>query len=289
MTFLLCNTRLKIFILLAGLALALPCATLAADALTSVKPDMHPAPLHFKGIYEFKMAAIKLGKMGIEVEETSDHYAMIADIISTGLVNTLVKHSSHTTVDASGGKNFIYPNKEYESNYQTRKKKKYVKMVHKDGKLVEEKLVPPDNRAIRPAVADALKKDTVDPLSFLLVMREKLYTAMQEKKDRFTLKLYDGRRLTQVDFVIGGKQNILYNGKKVPVVVVDVTRKLLNGFTASELANHDPNEPVLHLYITNDARLIPLRAEFSFWMGSISAVLAKECRTGESCLLGIKE
>lgn len=282
----------KTFIILAGLVLlSYPAA--ATDGLTTVNPQanaaLHPGPLEFNGIYEFSITAVRFGKMGIEVTQTPEQYAIAADIVSTGLVGKFVKHSSHTTVDGSGGREFTYPNITYESNYQTRKKKKYVKMVRKAGGAPEETLVPPDNPKKRPPVEDELKKDAADPLTFLLRMREALHQAMLEKKERFSLKLYDGRRLTQVDFAITGKEKLKYNKKKVPVIVVSVTRKLLAGFTQSELADHDPNEPVLYLYITHDSRLIPIRAEVNFWMGTVSAALVKECRTGESCLLGNKE
>ena len=58
------------------------------------------------------------------------------------------------------------------------------------------------------------------------------------------------------------------------------------GFTDSELAEYNKNEPPLTVYFSDDDRLMPLRLETSFWLGMLSATLAKECRTGESCLLG---
>lgn len=75
----------------------------------------------------------------------------------------------------------------------------------------------------------------------------------------------------------------------LPVITVDVRRKPLAGFTAKELADYDPHEPTLHMYFTDDARQIPIRVEATVFFGTLSATLAKECRTGESCLLGNKD
>jgi hypothetical protein len=248
--------------------------------------DAAALPLQLKGLYELSYAGMRVGNMGIEIDQTPEHYAITSDIATSGLAKMFVKHNSHTTVGGSGH-DFIYPHIEYETHYQTRNKKKYVKMIYKDG-AVEETLIPPDNRKTRPAVAPELKKDSSDPLSLILRIRQGLFEARASKKDAFIIKAYDGRRLTQVAFTIAGTRTITYKNKPLSVIAVDSRRTLLGGFTASELADYSPKEPTLHSYFTDDERLLPIRLETSLWIGTLSATLAKECRTGESCLLGLK-
>ena len=266
-----------IFVFLFALANTYPAR--AGDALT---------PINFKGIYQFAFDGLPIGKMGIELEQTPQHYAATSDIMTTGLVGAFVKHLSHTTVDGSG-QHYHYTDITYESHYQTRKKKKYVQMVTQNGKLTLENLIPPENHESRSEVDEALKNNAVDPLSFLPQLRYDLFEARAKNEGHFTLNAYDGRRLTQVDFAIAGQKNISYNGQDVRVIDVTASRKQIAGFTKSEIDDFDPHEPILHIYFTDDARLIPIRLEARLMLGILSATLAKECTTGESCLFGIKE
>ena len=208
--------------------------------------------------------------------------------MTTGLLKLFVKHSSHTTVDGSGAQDFTYPEAEYESHYQTRGKKKYVKMITHAGITGGEILIPPDPPTRKPVPPD-MKKNIADPLTTLLRMREEVWKAVHNHTTHFSINLYDGRRLTQVNFIVGDKQNLRINGGKIPVIAINVTRKLLAGFTESELANYDPHESGARFYVTDDERLIPIRAEATLMFGIISATLAKECTGAENCLLGLKE
>lgn len=244
-------------------------------------------PLDFKGIYQFGLIGLPLGKMGMEMHQDADKYNVAADVTLTGIARIFTRHESHSTVEAAGG-DFIYPNRAYESRYQTRKKKRHVKMTYKNGKAAEAILDPPDPK--RPQVPAELRNSAVDPLSFMLRMREQVAKMRTKQTDRFTLNVFDGRRLTQTDFTLEDKpRRIVYKGKKVPVVAVSARRKQLAGFTDSEMADADPNEPPLYIYFSRDERLIPLRLEATAWFGKVYAELAKECGAGESCLLGIKE
>jgi hypothetical protein len=278
-----CNSITKISLLLVGLLFAT-----GGDSYAEKEPGPYPAPLNIKGIYELRFSTFALGKMGIEIDQTSKNYGIVADIVSTGLMNILIKHSSHTTVDGSGS-NFHYSRIAYESHYQTKKKKKYAQLTYKDGALSEEKVLPPDNRATRPAVISDLKNQSCDYLTLILKLRQMLYSTLAHQKTESSFLVYDGRRLTQVDAKVVEKTTIVYNVNRLPVIHVDLRRTLLAGFTKTELAEHDPNEGSLQVYFTDDERLLPIRLEAQLLIGTLSATLMKECRTGESCLLGIKE
>lgn len=264
------------------------CLCGSAQSADMLDPANFKESLTFKGIYEFSLAGVRFGRLGIEFEQKDKDYNMTADIGSTGVINLFAKHTSHTTVDGTG-ESYNYPNRNYETHYQTKKKKRYVKMVYADGKETVEKIEPPENRDKRPAVEAKLKDAAVDPLTFVIAMRHSLYIARKEGKKKFTLTVYDGRRLTEANFTIAGTDVIEYNGRKLPVIDVAATRKQLAGFTPSEISDHSANEPVLHIYFSNDARQMPVELHADYWLGNISAKLVKECRTGESCLLGNKE
>jgi hypothetical protein len=63
----------------------------------------------------------------------------------------------------------------------------------------------------------------------------------------FTINLDDGR-LAEVEFVVDGKKSFRTAAGVVPVVAVTASRKWLAGFTSSELAERDPNEPSEHFF-----------------------------------------
>jgi hypothetical protein len=278
------NTAIKIALLSIGLCSFNP--GMAAE--TPSEPPSGIAPLNIKAVYEFGFTGVRFGKLGVEIEQDAEHYRITSDIITTGLVKIFVKHSSHTTVEGKG-KDFIYPDISYQTHYQTKKKKKSAMLVYKDGKVAKESVTPPENRATRPEVEDALKSGSSDPLSLIMRIREALFKAQRAKKDTFSVTYYDARRLTRINFSIIGPKTIMFDRKKTPVIMVDASRKLVAGFTASELASANPNEPPLHIYFSNDERLLPLKLEAQLWMGMVHATLTKECGAQESCLFGNKD
>lgn len=270
--------RFRFYNILLLIFISIACPARAADPSIS---------LDFKGVYEFGMPGLPIGKMGIEAQQNAKSYSVTSDIILSSLVKLFVQHTSHTSVDATG-QDFKYSDEVYETHYQTKKKKKYVKLVYKAGKMVEQTLEPPDPK--RPKVPAELSNQAADPLSFILRMREQIAAAQAQKKDHFNINVFDGRRLYETNLTIDkDTHNIVYKNQKTPVILVSVQRKLLSGFTPSELADADPHEPPLYIYFSKDARLIPLRLEVNTWFGLLYAQLAKECHTGESCLFGLKE
>lgn len=281
------NSMPKIILFSIGLAFSALTQAQAAGAQAGAA-ESQLSPLAFKGIYEFGFTGIRFGKLGIELDQTAARYQVTCDIVTTGLVKLFVKHSSHTHAQGSGH-DFTYSDITYQTDYQTKKKKKSARLVYKNGKVVEEAVTPPENRATRPAVEDKLKENTTDPLSLVLRIRQALFDAQRAHAGPFSIRYYDGRRLTEIDFVVQGPRIIQFNGQKTAVVEVLASRKLIAGFTASELSSFNTKEPPLHIYFSQDKRLIPLKMEATLWMGMVQATLVKECAAGESCLFGIAD
>lgn len=240
-------------------------------------------PFDFKAGYDFTLGGVVFGRMGIEAEQKAMQYDIAADIATTGIARLFARHSSHTTVSAHGS------DRDYRTDYRTRKKKKSVEMTTRGGKVTKVVVTPPEPPEKRPPVATAMASAAYDPLSFLMEIRRRLHRALEENRENFSLNLYDGRRLTKASFAVLGRRQILLHGKKTRVVTVGLRRTPLAGFNKSELAEIDSNEPTVYLHFSDDGRLMPLMAETTLWFGPLAATLTKECRTGESCLLGIRE
>lgn len=262
---------MRIFLLFIML-LFLASTTQAVEALT---------PLNEKLYYEASFAGVNIGKASIEIDSQPDKASVICDIVSSGILALFVKHSSHTTLTATGS-DFTYPDRTYESHYQTKKKARSVKLVYKDGRIISQDIQPPENPEKRKAVPDVDKNSAYDLMSFLLQIRKEIAGARQNGKSSFTINGYDGRRLTQVDFTISGETDIKIFGKEQKVIKIISRRKLLAGFTKGEMEDHDPDEPSLTTYFSNDERLIPLRMELPFMAQTIRIDLKLGNRYQES-------
>ncbi len=250
-----------------------------------LKPALALTPVTEKLYYEAGYGGILFGKVGIEISQQPDKAEVTCDITSSGILAVFLKHSSHTTLSASGS-NYTYPNRNYESHYHTRKKSRSVKLVYKNGKIDSQDVQPPENREKRPAVPEADINAAYDLMAFLLEMRKEVTEALKSGKTAFTINAYDGRRLSQADFTISGVNTIQIAGQDTKVLTVIARRKPLAGFTQGEIEDFNPDEPSLTVYLSNDDRLTPLRMEVPFLMQKITANLIKECTGQESCLLG---
>jgi len=233
------------------------------------------------------MLGITFGHMGVEAEQSAGHYAIVSDIELSGIAKLFTQHKSHTESKGSGA-NFKYTNIDYETHYQIKKKKKHVKLVYKDGVLIDEVMEPLNPR--RPKVPLELRSKAFDPLSFLLHLREQLATALAAKAEEFNMTLFDGRNLMQIDVKIEKNPHMLnYKGRKAPTVAISVRRKPIAGYTESELKEFDPDEAALYMYFSKDERLVPIVVKTKIWLGTLTGTLVKECSAGESCLLGMKQ
>jgi hypothetical protein len=242
-----------------------------------------PLPLTVSAQYHFSFAGVVFGKAAVEVAQGANRFAMTTDIMTTGLVNTFTRHSSHTTLTGTGALDAA--TSRYEADYQTKKKQKYVRIARKGGKVVEEEVRPPENRDKRPAVSQHMKDQAYDPLSIVLALRQRLQAALARQQPRFDLLLFDGRRLSRLHFVVIGQAVTSVGGVKTPVWQVDVSRTVLEGYTASELADAKGKEPPLHIYFTQDERLLPVVFEAKLLLGTVRAALVKECATAAECAL----
>lgn len=246
------------------------------------------APLNTKLYYEASYFGLIIGKAGIEINQQPEKAEATCDISTAGIVGLFLKHSSHTTLTAIGS-DFTYPERKYETHYQTRNKKRSAKIIYKGAKVAEEEITPPESDGKRPAVPADIKNTAYDLLSFLLQMRKELARTRAGNLSKFTLHAYDGRRLTQADFIMQGNKTIKINGKKYVTIAATTRRTLKAGYSAGEMADYDPDEPAMTIYFSDDEKLIPLRFEIPYPVGKLTTDLEKTCADGESCLLKIQE
>lgn len=253
-------------------------------AIFPAEAEEYPQNFDFRGYYKARFSGILIGKVGAHFSQNNAIYSATADITSSGVLKLFTEHASRTQTDAKG-KAYRYTSIRYIANYRTKKKKKYVEVKYKNGKFASEKLVPPENPQKRPPVPLEMRDNSVDPLSAVVLLRSRLRDALNGGKKKFSIPVYDGRRLTTALFTVGGLKVIELNDKKYPVIEVTARRQLTAGFRKGELEEYDPSEPELKLYFINNADLFPARLELSIYTGTLQIDLERRCTQEQSCLL----
>jgi hypothetical protein len=87
--------------------------------------------------------------------------------------------------------------------------------------------------------------------------------------------------------VVKGDVVVKLEGKKMPAYHVQLSRRLLEGHTKSELEDAAGGEPPLDVYFSRDGEFIPLLLEAKLMFGTMRARLEKRCDVKDVCLLGI--
>jgi len=146
--------------------------------------------------YKVYWSGIHVADLKAQVKEDG----LDAEIKSFGIVKKISKYESTFQTRFGYVEGEFIPYSYYTEFQQRNGGRKIDIKYNKDGIIADETVTPPDNRAKRPAVEDELKHDTFDPLTAFMVARKKLKESLLNGDNSFDLKMYDGRRLAQLDF-----------------------------------------------------------------------------------------
>ena len=153
------------------------------------------------------------------------------------------------------------------------------------GNIIHEKVTPPDKRYKRPAVEDEMKINTVDPLTAFLAARLKLIENMQAGKQNFSFNMYDGRRLSRLDFKIKGRyERDFEDHGKQKIIEVAFRRNPVAGYTDNELERIDGEEPDFTVFLTDDDKLLPIKVDAKAKLGTAVLLYDKDCDDIEVCI-----
>lgn len=152
-----------------------------------------------------------------------------------------------------------------------------------DGKIAQETVTPPDNRAKRPAVTDERKHSSADPLTAAIIARQKIRESLEKGQKHFSFPMYDGRRLSTLDFTIHGRMPRRIDGVDYNVVKVSFKRIPVQGYTGNELKRMKKEEPEFTVYLSDDEQLLPIKADAAAPLGTAVLILEKECASMAAC------
>jgi len=148
--------------------------------------------------------------------------------------------------------------------------------VHRSGGTVAER--GPDDTSRKPPLAEAFRKNSVDPLSALERIREGLRAAGPGR--RFTIPVYDGARR----FDIVG-EILPRNSSADGTLRAELTLRPIAGFRGETSEDGDPDTAPrkVELTVTDDARLLPLSITVPVFFMPLVIRSEELCPTARSC------
>jgi hypothetical protein len=227
--------------------------------------------------YRVYWGAVTVADLYIILLPTREGYGIRTVIRSRGIAKMLSRWQS----DAGATMTFETPDKyrpvRYKTAFQLRNKKRRIDIRwDKNGNITKESNEPPENRNKRPAVSAEGKKGAYDPLTAIMVARDKIRKAILAGKKKFTVPMYDGRRRTDMNFTIHGAND---KGQ----IHVSFTEGSIEGYTNSELKDLKERDAYFHLYL-DPKDLFPVFGKGQSLIGKAYIRLKKECSTLRECI-----
>jgi hypothetical protein len=144
------------------------------------------------GYYEGTWAGLPAAQIRLGITETGSHYRLHVAVESRGLPRWFTKFRTDVTVEGELTAAGEAIPQRYDGVYDLRKRHaRHVSLLFRatdQGLLVER---GPDDTSTKPPLAEQYRRDVLDPLSALFMIRKHLEAA---KADPFKLPIFDGAR-----------------------------------------------------------------------------------------------
>ena len=234
---------------------------LAAGAAFAAAVAPPAAAARFTALYSASWAGVSAGEIRLSLDDGGAAYSGQIDIRTVGLP-WLFTHF-RTTARAAGRILAGGPAdpERYDAVYDLHKRRgRHISMrfVAHGGAVVAVR--GPGDSSHEKILAEAFRKNVVDPLSAFERIRQALDAARRAHRDRFRIPVYDGKRRFDVMGHVepGGERGVMQ---------VALVLRPIAGFKKAHPGNEDPEDaprPVA-LRVTDDARLVPLSMRVSVW------------------------
>lgn len=224
----------------------------AASAFTPENHDLK---------YEAHWSGIKAGEMHVIIGEKDDSFNDTVTVDTVGVVKNLTKYWNANNVKGAI-KNGKYSPEVYDSKWQQKKNTtQAITVTYAAGGRLTETAKPPESRSKHPEVSDKDKTGAVDPVTAGVTARQRVREIIQSKgklPQKFTIKMFDGRRVSSLGFDVIGYQNMNIGAKSMKLLKVTMTRTAISGFNKKELDSLKNSDPVIDIYA--DDNFIPVYA-----------------------------
>jgi Protein of unknown function (DUF3108) len=238
----------------------------------------HAEPL--VALYDAFWAGLPAARIRLEFAETGARYRDGIAISSLGLPRLVTRFHGAAAAEGRLGPDGLAEPERYDAVYALRKRQDRrisMRFVAKDGATVAERGAGDTSR--KPPLAEAYRRDAVDPLTAFERIREALRAALHEGRRSFTVPVYDGARRFDV------RGQVLSNPGDNGSLQVALALRPIAGFKGESSDEGDPDDAPrpARLKLSNDARLLPLSFEVPIWSLPLVVRLDRLCSAQLPC------
>lgn len=249
------------------------------------------APLALR--YSLNLGGVPIATMQLHIDNSGEVYVSRMSARTRGVLDTVVRYrgemAAATTVPppaiANGVEHKMLP-RHFEASYSTRRYSRDILLTYEPetGEILELTNLKRGEEQ-EPRVDDALTVDTVDPLSALLQLRQDLETAVSGGPERFTARVFDGRRRYDLKAEYLGVDRVRVGGSQQDVLRLEVTMTPLAGFNRRDLLANwtDEDQRSIEVLVSNDGRYVPLHIASRGGTLTSTASLIDDCRDPDAC------
>jgi hypothetical protein len=228
--------------------------------------------------YSAYWAGLPAANIRLTLHDGSAGYHDEIEITTQGLPHLLSRFRATASAEGRLAADRTAEPSHYSAAYDLRKRRdRRVSMlfVRRSGATVAER--DPDDTSRKPPLAEAFRKNSIDPLSALERIREALRTAGPRK---FTIPVYDGARRFDIVGEILPKSSPADGTLRA-----ELTLRPIAGFRGETSEDGDPDDAPrrVELSVTDDARLLPLSVTVPVFFMPLVIRLEEPCPTARSC------
>jgi Protein of unknown function (DUF3108) len=259
-------------------------AVIVAAALSvagAIRPESgYSQPLI--AVYEAFWGGLPAAQIRLEFDGSSTEYRDSIVVRSDGLPRLVTRFRGTATAEGSLGAERPAEPARYDAVYDLRKRRNShisMRFVTNDGARVAER--GPGDTSRKPPLKEAFRRDAVDPLTALERIREAVSAALHAGGNAFAIPVYDGARR----FDVQGRLLRTPGGEDGGELHVALTLRPIAGFKGQSSDDGDPDDAPrpAGLTLSDDGRLLPLRAEVPVWYLPLVVRLDHVCPAPAGC------
>lgn len=210
----------------------------------------------------------QVGSLIVGWHERTDGLTEMQAVVKTyGLAKRVSRYKSDSTSLTKNGVPI-----EFHTQFSHSKSKREIQLNWDKFEVIKEYNEPPEKPGKRTPVSAKMKEGAYDPLSAFFAARAKVMAG----KKKFAIPMYDGRRRSELQFEVVGKQrdgNLLVTMKEI----------FLAGYTQREQQERARRDITIHIYV-DPKTYIPVGGIGQSPIGAAVGKLAASCKTIEECL-----
>jgi hypothetical protein len=197
----------------------------------------------------------------LHLEDNGGAFRNRLDIETVGLARLLSGFRASATSAGRTASDDVMP-LAFDATYDSKKKRdKRVKLnfvLDGDGSLAEE---GPENTGDDPLLPELFRRDVIDPLSCITVIRRLVRERSIDRARGFAIAVYDGKRRFDVEGSVAAVETLRWGRSKVEAMTLRLLLRPVAGFDGEGDDGYKPdaNTREVIITVTNDARAVPLR------------------------------